>query len=308
MSILLDALRKSEREERLGAVPDIHGSDFQAERGRPRWFWPAVAVLALALVLLAGWLGWRTWTRYEVPVAPPELTRSVSSTAPAEPATTAAPTGTAPQSASAPPSNTVRLDRQPRSPVESLSGERPYQAASRPATSGAAGPATAADSSAGRQAANPAAGDPAAGMAREVAALESAVLDGQPPSRATPRNETGARQATGSDPAASTTGTPARTSSDAPTRAAPAPGSAANTTDDTGLVSYWQLPQERRADLPAFKINVMVWDEVPESRFIIMGGKRYREGEQITPRLLLQEVRRDRVVFQSGPYRFYVTR
>lgn len=64
MSLLLEALRKSENQRRLGALPSIHSPapDWDSEPRRPR----RVAAVALALAGLAV-LGWLTWQQYRPP-------------------------------------------------------------------------------------------------------------------------------------------------------------------------------------------------------------------------------------------------
>jgi general secretion pathway protein B len=61
VSILLDALKKSEEQRRLGETPGVHSpADHDPDQGRrrlPRWLWLLAAV---PVVLLAGWFA-RTW-------------------------------------------------------------------------------------------------------------------------------------------------------------------------------------------------------------------------------------------------------
>jgi general secretion pathway protein B len=75
---------------------------------------------------------------------------------------------------------------------------------------------------------------------------------------------------------------------------------------DDGAISFWQLPEMTRDSLPELRINVMVYDEDPAKRFIILGGKRYGEGDEISSNLQLETVQRDRALFRYGAYLFYV--
>jgi hypothetical protein len=75
---------------------------------------------------------------------------------------------------------------------------------------------------------------------------------------------------------------------------------------DDGAISFWQLPEMTRDALPELRINVMVYDEDPSKRFIILGGKRYNEGAEIDNNLQLEAVQRDRALFRYGAYLFYV--
>ena len=58
MSLILEALRKSEAERRRGSAPDVAMElpppSTRAAGRAPAWLWPAVAVLAL-LLAFAGW-------------------------------------------------------------------------------------------------------------------------------------------------------------------------------------------------------------------------------------------------------------
>jgi hypothetical protein len=75
---------------------------------------------------------------------------------------------------------------------------------------------------------------------------------------------------------------------------------------DDGAISFWQLPEMTRNSLPEMRINVMVYDEDPSQRFIIMDRKRFVEGDEIAANLQLETVQRDRALFRYGAYLFYV--
>lgn len=166
MSILLDALRKSEQQKKLGTAPDIHGAEPMIyEPRRPGWLLPAVVAGIIVLLVTGSYMAWRTFLQdgQEPPVtgvnstaqtssgqtsqtgvvpseAPPDLsgTPAVGPLSPVDEVASEANTAGALSGAGAKPA--PRADTRPRSPVESLSGYRPYQAAS-----GAAVPAAAAD-------------------------------------------------------------------------------------------------------------------------------------------------------------------
>lgn len=61
MSILLEALRKSERRERLGEVPNIHQDEQPAGRQGRASRRPLLILLLLLVVLILGWLFWRQY-------------------------------------------------------------------------------------------------------------------------------------------------------------------------------------------------------------------------------------------------------
>ena len=71
-------------------------------------------------------------------------------------------------------------------------------------------------------------------------------------------------------------------------------------------VSYWELPQGVRDNLPDFKITVLVYAEKPGDRFLLLNGQRMAEKDELQSDLTLLEIRRDGAVFQYRNYRFLV--
>ncbi len=71
-------------------------------------------------------------------------------------------------------------------------------------------------------------------------------------------------------------------------------------------ISFWQLPQAMRDGLPEFRINVLVYAEKPEDRFLLINGQRLEEKEELTAGVVLDEIRRDGAVFRYRNYRFLV--
>ena len=69
-------------------------------------------------------------------------------------------------------------------------------------------------------------------------------------------------------------------------------------------ISYWELPQGVRDSLPEFKISVLVYSDQPEERFILMDGMRLKEKDQVQRGLELDEIRREGAVFTYRDYRF----
>ncbi|MDZ4728543.1 MAG: general secretion pathway protein GspB, partial [Xanthomonadales bacterium] len=72
------------------------------------------------------------------------------------------------------------------------------------------------------------------------------------------------------------------------------------------IINYWQVPEKMREGLPDLRISVLVYAELPENRFVLMNGERLREGEELSNGLLLEEIQRDRAVFNYRNYRFYL--
>ena len=267
MSILLDALRKSEQRERLGAMPDIHSSEPVIESSSSRgWRTAVFGVLAIVLLVACAYGAWVWWSQSRVPVAAPELTAPAGemTSSPNDPAgdVTSSAAATTPADRTAGQPESPRLNSQPRSPVENLSGDRPY----RPAAAQTAQPPAAASA--------PARQPPEISDTDFDAAIEASQAAAQR------RAEARARRLAANRP-------PPQES-------------------DDGSISYWQLPENVRGGLPELKINVMVYDEDPARRFIIMGGKRYGEGDEVARNLTVEAVRRDRALFRYGAYLFFV--
>lgn len=75
----------------------------------------------------------------------------------------------------------------------------------------------------------------------------------------------------------------------------------------TSPISYWSLPQSVRNALPEFRITVLVYAEQPADRFVLMNGERYREQDAPESGLILEEIRREGVIFTYRNYRFLVS-
>ncbi|MDX1380122.1 MAG: general secretion pathway protein GspB, partial [Xanthomonadales bacterium] len=73
-------------------------------------------------------------------------------------------------------------------------------------------------------------------------------------------------------------------------------------------MEFWELPLDVRRGLPDFRITVLVYDQDPARRFMLLNGKRQVEGDVVAPDLALEQIRRDGAVFRHGRYRFLVKR
>jgi len=93
---------------------------------------------------------------------------------------------------------------------------------------------------------------------------------------------------------------------DQPSASAAGSGASENTAFEPEMISYWQVPEKMREGLPELRISVLVFAEQPHDRFLLLNGERLREGEQTSGGLLLEEIRRDRAIFNYRNYRFYL--
>lgn len=74
--------------------------------------------------------------------------------------------------------------------------------------------------------------------------------------------------------------------------------------DALGVLSYYDLPVDVRAAIPDFDIQIRVYDEDPERRFLVTDQGRLREGDELADSLALNEIRRDGVVLSYRNYLF----
>lgn len=270
MSLILEALKKSERQRRLGESPSI-GSPIMAVRRR-RSLLPVFVVL-IVIGLVALW-----WMRRE-PAAPQ---------AEAKVATTTAETRSSPA---------------PATPASEAPRKNP--AAPLPQRKSAV-PALAADPQASQReklrsgelvAANPQAGAAATIKesepisAADPAAIAAAMADATKP-------EIGPEQKI--PPAKAPT-------AQLPEAEIKSPVAAPAATTGPTLKLMWELPLATRRSLPEIKLSMHVFADEPKQRFVIINDERRAEGDEFDA-LKLIEIRSDGVVFEHEGVRFLYPR
>jgi len=283
MSILLDALKKSEEQRQLGKVPGIHspggGAPVRQSRS-PRW---ALLVLVVGSAVAVAWFGWRQFQPPQAGDLSTEETAAVATdkTASSEPAAT-----TPDSEAPAQPADAIQVARQAaprRTPVETL----PAESASEPL---AAAAATRTEPEPRKSWVNESftafeAGRQAAAEPQEPPAPAAAPVATAPAALKQPASKTPAPVAA---PAATATQrTPAESRTTEP-------------------ISFWELPQGIRDSLPDLHISVLVYAENPQDRFVLVGGQRLVEKDQLQEGVVLEEIRREGAVFLYRNYRFLV--
>jgi general secretion pathway protein B len=276
MSILLDALKKSEEQRQLGKVPDIH-SPVEGPppdvAGRRRWIsW----LLVSGIVLIVTWTAWRQFgpTDHQ-PASAPDSAQLVAT--PSDEAVEADVTGPAPRARIETPVNgakapgrslveelpssdeTVGSELTARSAKVSQQGEPRNSQVNKSFTAYQAPPESVAEESVAQERV------PAPATAKDIEADPSKkrLADKQkPPGQVEPRV--------------------------------------------TEPISFWELPQSVRDGLPDLRITVLVFAERPEDRFLLVGGQRMVEKDEYQPGVVLDEIRRDGAVFLYRNYRFLV--
>jgi general secretion pathway protein B len=76
--------------------------------------------------------------------------------------------------------------------------------------------------------------------------------------------------------------------------------------DYSQLQSWFELPQEIRNRLDLPRLDVHVYSEEPQKRFILVNLKKYREGETLASGLVLEEILPDGMVMSYQGERFRV--
>lgn len=281
MSILLDALRKSEERRRLGQAPDIHSPEAggQAQASSRRW-WLWGSMIAL-VGLVAAWVGWQQLgTTETVPGAAVESAAVAGAGAESAAGVEAEP---AQEPAGSSPVSGVVAAAQ--SPVESLSADQ-----------GARTDAAVTSSSR---------------SASKQSRVNRSFTEFQAPQEEVAEAAPGNVPAAGSEetPVAAEPATPAEKTLLSDEARPRAPENAAPGAPDprtTEPISFWELPQKIRDSLPDLRITVLVYAERPEDRFLLMAGNRVVEKDQLPDGVVLDEIRRDGAVFTYRNYRFLV--
>jgi hypothetical protein len=261
VSILLEALRKSENAQRRSKPPGINDelpAAPAAVRSRP----VLLAVAVALAVVVSGWLIWRQYrppAGYQPPVSlPVDKPAAVEKPLAAGHSERSGGTARQPATPARPPAAVAeKTAAGQRTPVESFKA-----------------PNADASANAGKKRPAPARDD----AAKVAAALAAAQ---QKPAAAEPAGEKKPGKATGSEPF------------EPP---APAP------------ISYWELPDAVRAEVPEIKFTVLVYARRPQDRFVLIDGQRLAEGDSLPSGPKIVEIRLDGVVFSYRLYRFLVKR
>ena len=295
MSILLEALRKSERNQRSHEVPTIHSDD--EDTTVPGSL--ATGPLAMLLVSALFMSGWFIWHQYQAPASTAQP--AVASTQ--EPAAdTQQPVvgDQAPVTDSTKPTVTTRpavVDTQPvtltqQPPVTSAKDESATVTTPLASDVKATQPKpakTGADKSAGKQRTPMESYKP---PARSVAKTQAAVTERPAAAPAQVKlADAGNNQSTSAD--ASVT-KPVAVTQPTPRPETPRP------------ISYWELPDAVRENVPEIKFSVLVYAANPSDRFVLINGQRLTEGDNAGPDLVVKEIRREGVIFSYRLYQFLV--
>ena len=267
MSILLEALRKSEKNQHKHEVPTIH-SDSQPGSVSGSFRIDPLVWIIIAALLISGWFIWRQYQGGDDVYQPP-VTQESSGVPVLADQRVSLPTG-AGEIPGTPPASVAAdgATAQARTPVES------YKDTARSApVSGSGNTQTSINS----DSANRTAGSTSP---NRVAGNESSPGSGS--------NQNAPGTASSREPVAV----------DKPEDTHHVPDS----------IGYWELPDAIRAEVPEIRFSVLVYASNPDNRFVLINGQRLGEGDTFGAGQVVEEIRRDGVVFSYRLYQFLVER
>ena len=294
MSLILEALKKSEANRRLGQAPDLGTPFTPARHGRS----PVWALLVIVLALGAG-LWW--WFGRATPAPTPATAVSVVAAAPASDRV-AAPA----QSHEARQQEDKRIfdaarrrDSNAQAAATTGKNEQIWVAAQR-------------HDATGRPAKRPARKGPAlAPMARtprETASAQAARAPKMTDMRdytPQPHPETAPPPQPHPETAPPPQPHPDATLPPQPHPEATAPPAG---TPKLDIATYYDLPFATRKALPQLNLSMHVYAADPKQRFVILDGTRMVEGDATTDAVTLREIRPDGVVLEFEGQRFFFPR
>lgn len=281
MSYILDALRKSESQRRLGQPPDLDAApglpESRSGPGLRSWQWVTTAILLTVVAVVVGLYGFGPfdWPRSDEPTARVEQSAQTEASAPdSEPASEAVEASEQPEP----------VERRRRTVVDRRS---PSQ-------------------------------EPATSVARPAPARPGAVTTPPPviPEGARERLVTDAQQAQqlieAESEAASAAETPTEQKATAEAVADPLPEQSSEPSDEDWTperaehLEVWELPFAVRQELPELNLSIHVFSAEPSERFVLINGERRQEGESLGGGALLAEISRQGALVDFRDYRFLI--
>jgi len=271
MSLILEALKKSEQQRRLGEAPNLGTPIVLARRRRS-----LLPVLAAAIVIALG-ASW--YLLRDKPGSTPDEAK-VASTSPARTARGGATAPAATQAAATKPAtqkNPAVAAAPPQVPPS-----RPAAAVDRKATPAVAPPVlpvprphdrpgSVAPPPVPAAANNALSSGPGKPHDRPAPAGPASPLDKTPASTATPEASPAAQKPVVQKPVVQKPAQPA-------------------------LPSIWELPYSTRKDLPAIDLTMHVYADAPADRFVVVKGERHVEGDQIADGVTIKRITADGMV------------
>lgn len=298
MSILLEALRKSEKSKRAHEVPTIHAEE-EFETAPESM---ATGPLALLLVSALFMSGWFIWHQYQEPASDARIAQAGAEELP--------------DAGEAVVGNESPV---PDTPEPSIASQPVAANKQIPTVGRQPPPSGESDSSVPVKAPVPEKlktaqlNAPKPTGEKSTPTQRTPVESYKPPVRSTPPTQAASSESgTTTRPVANTTDgrddKPASALADATSEpmveaARPKPKPKP---EEPLPIGYWELPDSVRANVPEIKFSVLVYATRPSDRFVLINGERLTEGDNAGSNLVVKEIRREGVIFSHGLYQFLV--
>jgi general secretion pathway protein B len=307
MSLILEALKKSEAKRRLGEAPDI-GTPFATPRRRGR-----ALPLLVFVIMAAGALGW--WLLRHPTPATTAATNLQKTTATAPP-----PTARSAPAMPIRPAQNAPAAQQPKASIETQPAAPPMPADTSPWVAVGKPDNTHRGNASGQrklpsnmrriEPATPVADkSPPTATAPKIASAPPAAVPAAPSAPAL-ANAAKAPDPKTPDPRAPTASDAAPKAAvpkvAAPTLAAAQPAPSAVAKSDVPF--YYELPFNVRKSLPPLRLSMHVYAGDPAQRFVVLNDSRLAEGDKTADDVTLREVRKDGAVLEFQGQRFFYPR
>ena len=316
MSLILEALKKSEAKRRLGEAPDL-ATPFSAPRRRGNLV-PALFVVAVA----AGAFGW--WYLRKPTTAPANIPSNVVTV----PATVTPPAAAKPLVQAPTPAPAAAHSERPRAipppspPVPAQSGPPEVVSVGELAARGALPATTHRHAEFNKAPGGSMAGrrlppdmrrvEKPAPVAAQTQPAVTPAPQAAPPAPAQPAVSNAAAQLAkaAKTPEVSAASTPAIPAALPPAAAAPTPTTSEVKSDapKSDVPFYYELPFGIRKALPPLRLSMHVYAGDPAQRFVVLNDSRLAEGDKTADDVTLREVRKDGAVLEFQGQRFFYPR
>lgn len=303
MSLILEALKKSEQQRRLGEAPTLGSPALTTRRRRN------LLPLFGALIVIAIGVGW--WLSRTPATPATHAPIAQSRTPPVDPSANAAAkpaaASHAPTATTAPPAHDAS-----RAPVVAAPVVR-HDAAANERTTPARTPAPAIldrpGSIIGLPPTPPMVSGPNVAPTAGTATPPAPAATTSKPAITPPKPTTAAAAPTAATPAAAAAPITPTAPATAPTAAvASAPAPAKSKPAPPALPSVWELPYSVRKDLPDLALTMHVYSDDPKARFVVIRGARHAEGDDLGDGITLRAIREDGIELEYKGQRFVYPR
>lgn len=273
MSLLLDALKKSEAQRRRGKPPavDLATTPPSSRPARSAWRWPLIVLPIVALVAAAPWI----WPEISSRLAGGQATDD----------------GVAQREGDA--------DSQASAGAESVPEDRASPSLQSAPVAGAerARRTTSAETGATETL-------PTASRTEDARAI--AQTQAVPERRPSPAPEPDTQPEPASTPDPAPESEPQPQDPEPKPESQPDPEPEPEPEPRENFIRAWELPQAQRAEFPDLNVTVHFYAPQPRDRFVRINGERYTEGQRVGPGVDLVEIRRRGAVVDFAGYRVLI--